>query len=479
MTQPSFLQHTELQHTRRLLIMFTILAAVGGVILLNDLSSMAGYTAVLLCGMAPAFIWLRLGGPGIPVLPIISIFYILYFAVPVLTENVGGYRPPDVLRANLPVAAFLVATTAAWGFLIVRRLSRGSSRKSVGDDDFVSTELMWPFIYSSLALGVIFQVAAIAGWLGWAGSFFGVVRAISLSASSVGSFIAGGAIGQRVLRKDQRMIVYVLLGMYIVFQLNSLYLVGALVSVGAAFSGYVVSTRRIPWLALAVCFAIVSVLHEGKGEMRQRYWAPDLYTGTSISHTPGLIAEWFDVGIEQFASRQNSQQSFADRASLLTQLLTVEQFTPDTLPYLDGVTYAYFPLLLVPRFLAPDKPQSQIAVNLLSVRYGFQTEEGTATTTIGLGIIGEAFANFGYWGVILAGLVYGSVIGALSAPSIGAKLLSLGNLLAVVALVTMMDVESDFGYLILDLWQASVAVVIFYFAVRFFAGGKPIRIARS
>jgi hypothetical protein len=148
-------------------------------------------------------------------------------------------------------------------------------------------------------------------------------------------------------------------------------------------------------------------------------------------------------------------------------LLRVQQLTPEYIPYLGGETYALLPEYLVPRFLNPDKTFSQAGLALLNIRYGIQTREGVATTTIGWGIISEAFANFGYVGVVGTAVVFGLLTALFTRWSAGRPPLSLPTLLSVAALVTLTNLEADFGFLLSILWQALVGTLLFFVPIKY------------
>jgi hypothetical protein len=94
-------------------------------------------------------------------------------------------------------------------------------------------------------------------------------------------------------------------------------------------------------------------------------------------------------------------------------LLLVQKKSPDEVPFLNGLTYAPIPRLLIPRIIDDQKGISHVGNVLLTVNYGVQTIEQTAHTSIAWGLVPEAYANFGYLGVaglaVLLGLFYGYV----------------------------------------------------------------------
>jgi hypothetical protein len=206
---------------------------------------------------------------------------------------------------------------------------------------------------------------------------------------------------------------------------------------------------------------LLSVLHAGKYEVRNRYWAPHSQSSeqTSAFRIPGMMFDWFWAGIESLGSDQKGPD-LLERASLLHMLLLVQRVTPGFIPYLEGETYALLPSMLVPRFIDSDKVESQAGLNMLSVRYGLQPVEATASTTIGWGLVAEAFANFGYLGALAIGALFGGFCGTLTRLSAGAAPLSLSMLVTIAATLTLFNVELDLSYLVTTLAQSVVAIVI-------------------
>jgi hypothetical protein len=138
----------------------------------------------------------------------------------------------------------------------------------------------------------------------------------------------------------------------------------------------------------------------------------------------------------------------------------VRRATPNYIPYLEGGTYALLPAMVVPRFLEPGKIESQAGLNLLSVRYGLQYVDSTSATTIGWGLVAEAYANFGSDGVIVVGLLFGAISGFLMRLSTGAAPLSLPMFVTIAATLTLFNVEMDFSYLVVTLAQTMAAVLV-------------------
>src|SRR4029077_14865218 len=147
-----------------------------------------------------------------------------------------------------------------------------------------------------------------------------------------------------------------------------------------------------------------------------------------------------------------------ERASLMQLLLYVQLMTPDQVPYMDGETYAIVPEGLVPRIFDPGKPASHEGTYLLNIHYGFQTREATATTTIGFGLLNEAYANFGYAGVLLLSLVLGVYYGGVSRWAQVAPVLSLRSLFAIVVANNTFQTEYSASVYVAALFQATCAL---------------------
>jgi hypothetical protein len=206
---------------------------------------------------------------------------------------------------------------------------------------------------------------------------------------------------------------------------------------------------------------MLAVLHAGKFELRNTYWAHGVSEGQEISvgQIPSVMVDWFAAGVDALWSG-GAESDVLERASLLHMLVLVQRTTPDYIPYLEGETYALLPSMLVPRFVDPEKTVSQAALNLLSIRYGLQTLESVARTTIGWGLVSEAYANFGYWAVIMVGALFGAICGALMRLSVGAPPNSLPMFITIAATLVLLNVEADFAYLMTTLVQTLAAILI-------------------
>jgi hypothetical protein len=413
----------------------------------------SAYLLVVIPAILPLYLWLRAGTPGIPTLPIIAGLFIIYYAAPVFRGDVQTDDLERILGAIGAVAGFLLSAT-----LVYQPLLRMAARKQrrAGDQaqaDILIVELM----FMGLASGILFYVAFFSGWLDWLGSFVGVARAVGLTFASIGCYLAGAARARGRLRGSAWAIALLGLGIVVAFSMNGLLLVGGIVSILASVLGYVVTARRIPWLSLIAIFAVITVLQAGKAEMREKYW--DTERQMSVSAVPATTLEWFEDGVNALWSG-NQGMDVLERASLLWVVLRVQEATPNSVPYLNGETYALLPSIMMPRFVEPEKTHSQAGLHLLSVRYHLQFEEDAERTTIGFGLVAEAYANFGLPGVLAVGAFFGALCGVITWFSTGISPVSVRMFVAIAATTILLNVEADLSYLLVTMLQGVAGVLL-------------------
>ena len=178
---------------------------------------------------------------------------------------------------------------------------------------------------------------------------------------------------------------------------------------------------------------VASILHPGKFSMRELYWGPDR-PAFRLTTLPQFYIDWFRNGFDHFTAmtglsqappREDEVSSLFERSGTLHMLLLVQQKSPNEVPFLNGITYEPIPRLLLPRFLDDDKGISHAGNVLLTVNYGVQTIEQTRGTSIGWGLVPEAYANFGYLGVASLAVVLAMFYSWITNMSFGVPMTSL------------------------------------------------------
>ncbi len=454
----SDIKRAEWLRARRTLMLVASAALGAGLIVAGSLGQFFSYCLVAGGALLAPWIWIRMGAPGIPTLPAVSALYFLYFALPILRANDDSqsFSSGDIIRAAATILTFLVAATITWR-MCLRQIQIRSAGPSA---DLANERQIAGFISLGLTLGIVFMAASVTGHLGFLGSFLGLARSIAVTAASVASYFIGCLRARGRLKGNSWLFATCGLAVLVVLAWSSLFLVGGLTFILSATLGYAITAKKIPWKIFAIALPVVAILHAGKAEMRRNNWFENTNYGNAIGlgEVPFRLLEWTRAGVVAMASGEAFQDVIA-RASLFDQLLQVQRLAPDDVPYLDGATYALLPSMLVPRFIFPDKLTSQSAMVMLNVHFGFQTTETANVTALGWGIVPEALANFGYPGVIGAGLVFGLLCGLFSRWSSGGTM-SIPTLAAIAAMTSMVVIEADLAYLLTNIWQGLIAVIL-------------------
>ena len=341
--------------------------------------------------------------------------------------------------------------------------------------EFIFGSQLKTMVFLGLGLGVLFLGALAAGSLWWLGGLFGLVRAIALTSLVVACYFLGVARGRGVLRGRSWLLAASGLGLAILISWSTLFLIGGLVFLLASSLGYISTRGKIPWLVVTVAVVLVSILHAGKEEIRNRYWQQGQEEGqsTGLLGVPRLALEWFKAGVNSLGTTATGRSAL-DRASLLQILLRVEYLTPAYIEYMRGDTYLLLPGMLIPRFVDPDKTKSQAGMDLLNIRYGILSVEGAEKTAVGWGLIAEAYANFGLVGVGGVGLLLGLVTGALTRWSAQSSGVSVSTLLAIAVMAGLINLEQDLSGLLSSLMQSTAAVFVFAAVFRLFPRGRGL-----
>jgi hypothetical protein len=334
-------------------------------------------------------------------------------------------RSPHLVTTLLPAAAFRYAQTGLWlntGYLYVN-----------GFTDYIPNEFR--ILFRSM--------------------FFGL--------GTVAIFIEMRRWGSGQLTSGTKTVVAVNLFVQFVFLIRELYLIVGISLLLIALLAYVSSSRRIPFVAIAVILPIVAVLHSGKAVMRRIYWDQG-QAQTSLADLPAFFEQWVDAGLASKTNEDDLTSSslagrLFERASLFQMLCLVAERTPETHPFLIGESYVYIPAQLIPSFLWPGKPSSLLSNILLAVHYRLVPEDSTTSVSIAFGMVAEAFANFGILGCAALGLLLGFLYKRVTVAALGAPQFSALGLLTILLGAWSFQSEQIFATWLVSLFQASLVVI--------------------
>lgn len=441
-------------------------ALVGGMALFSDLPSGPLWSglAICLCALLPAYLWSMGCAPGLPIFPVFAATHVWAFGLPVLTAHPGvfAYTHAQIAEAAATVCGFLLLGTGMW-WLAARRPARPPAAMRAIDPQ-EGAALMWVPVAAMAA----FQLLIVAGRQEWFGPVFSIVRAALLGLNTLAVFLLALRWGSGQLPARARPVLAVLLAVQWFAEAATLLLVGPMTGCLIALIGYTAGRGRVPWLPAAGLAALFIFLHLGKGEMRERYWIFEQRVVLSPAELPGFYLHWSQASLHvagddlwgQLAGRQReSAQPLWWRSSTMQLLLLAQDATPRLVPFMAGETYRIVPQLLVPRIFNPQKLRTHEGTHRLNVHYGLQRYEDTYATTIGWGLLNEAYANYGHAGVAGLAAVLGLFYGGVSRWSAPGTLLSLRALLAILVLSYAFQTEFSAGVHLSALFQSAVALL--------------------
>lgn len=428
---------------------------------------LAGGLLALFLAALPGLLWARRRINSLPVFETLLLTGANTYALPLLNGHsaLAGYPPETITRAIFGVVLFQIVAIAVFTSTPVRP---GTSR-------FWREEVITRDIGRWMLAGVAINTAylCINAFTTLIPETLGsVFRAVFFGIGIISSFIASRRLGSGQLSRTETAFFIANLAIQVVAMLTSLYLVSAMSLLLLTLIGYISASGRIPVITTLACLAVLAVLHNGKSPMRNKYWHEDDRTVPTVAELPSFFSEWFTNGLTY---REDSEQGkmtgkLVERSSLIQMLCLVVNFSPACQPFLYGETYADIPAQFVPRLVWPDKPLGHVSNSRLSVYYGLQSEEETAKTTIGFGMLSEAYANFGYYGLAGLGLVVGFLLKKIQGLAEGCPLFSYGGLFLIILLAWSFQVEFTVSIWLASLYQAAIAVLGIPFVLRQFFG---------
>jgi len=411
--------------------------------------------------LLPAYLWCAGKAHGLPIVPVFTLGFFPSYILPIQTNSkvLTGYEPGLQCKALLLASALTAIVTLIWQQLCNDPKSRIPQVRLL--DLERSTWLLVTF----MLLGLLFQITG-EFFIRFSGGVFSLIRGYTGNGAMLALFVFSFQLGQGRLGPVLRWMLFVVVGMQIVVDAASFILASTLVKLGVIGAGYTLGSQKIPWKSGIAAVLMLSVLHAGKADMRQKYWVEGAQ-GVSqfgISDYPQIFFEWVSGGWKVLksgisAETQEEIASAGDRNAMVAVFLRVLDETPAVKPFLNGETYQSIPGLLIPRVFNKEKGIAHIGNWILGYYYEFLTLDMLGKTSIGFDLMIEAFANYGTLGVLGLAVVLGLLYGWIGRISIGVPLLSFRFLLAVVVLSGTLSSNNTAGVFVTTLWQSLLALM--------------------
>jgi len=409
---------------------------------------------MIVLAVLPSLLWARRAKFGLPLFEVFMLTGINTYAIPLLSghQALGAFDPGIITKAAVGVVLFQVVANFTFAF------TKAHPKRT----RFWSHEIVTRDISRFLGYGMAVTTAytIIVAYTDWIPSdLTGIVRAIAYGVGIIATFIQCRRWGTGDLLRHEKVSFSILLIVQIIFGWVSLFLVGGISIMVLGLLGYVSGSKKIPLLLLVIVLPLVAVLHNGKSTMRTLYWDGER-PPPPIASIPAYFAEWIGYGLDaEIQAKRNDSNRLLERTSLFHIMCLVTSITPERQPYLNGETYAQIPGQFVPRFFWTEKPVGHISTYTLSIYYGLQRAEDTAKTTIGFGLLTEAYANFGFFGLGLVGVFFGCFFKLVSIWASDSPILSYGGMFMVVLMAWSFQTELTMSIWLSSLFQACVAVL--------------------
>jgi hypothetical protein len=426
------------------------------------------YLGLLIVGLGflPALLWLKRSSFGLPIFETFMATTVTAYGIPLISghNQLLNYSVETITASALAVVLFqAVAILAYINIRAAPKRTRAWTRNVVSGD--VSRYLGY-----GMALSTAYTV--IDQFTNWIPSDLeGPIRATCAGLGTIATFVECRRWGLRELPQRQKTVFVIQLIVQVVFSLVSLFLVQAISILILGLLGYISGSKKFPALTVIILLPIFGVLHHGKSAMREKYWVDNAPLPT-FGQIPDFFGEWITDGLAGSppGGDPNEKHSILDRTSLIQMLCLVVANTPDHLPYLNGETYAQVPGQFVPRFFWPQKPVGHISTYTLSIYYGLQNAEDTEKTTIGFGLLTEAYANFGFFGVAIIGCLFGVAFKKITGWARDSPILSYPGMIMIVLLAWSFQDEMPLSLWLSSLYQACLVVCAVPFVLRNFLG---------
>ena len=414
------MQLISLQKHQTTKLFWVVVVGLVGVMLYTARQDDPGVVATaLLLGIVaayPLYLWLLGWSHGLPIWPVFALVNGTFAALPMIQdpETLDNYTSGEIMTGGVTLIAFIVLGTVVWLGMTGRQ---PSLPKTVL---MVTREHSERYLFAFVAAGLFFQLNFLFWWVTFPGNTMSIVRGIALSLNYLGIFVLGFYAGRKILTRPQETLLVVMASATALAAAATLVMATAIVPVAMLLLGYALGSGKVPWKGMVAVVLLAAVLHPGKFAMRELYWGEERPPMTLLT-MPQYFGDWLSYGLAEVGvlksdgrdTEKPQASTLFERAGNVHMLLLVQKKSPDEVPFLGGITYEHIPRMLIPRIIDDGKGISHAGNVLLTVNYGVQTIEQTASTSIYWGLVPEAYANFGYLGVaalaVLLGLFYGYV----------------------------------------------------------------------
>lgn len=368
----------------------------------------------------PLMRWYSKSDQNVPMFEMICLSYAVQFGIPVyvqpnwvkvLNKSVllaWGDEFQALVYVEIGILAMII------GYYIVKTGSAALGKLQM--DLPLASNRRDTYVVTAIAIGLGTLLLSAQGMLPSNSGPFGAVIRVLINQAYVALVILAYQVhGTRTNKDRYTFLLYTLLFALIVLGLSSGMLEQALIPLVIFITVYWHAKRKFPWRFVAIAAVGFLILNSVKIQYRAQAW----YSSSDLTAID-RVTLWLDMGkqmVENTFSENGSDTGLnisqsIKRLDLLHRFVYITNVTPARIPFYEGSTYEYLLTAWIPRILWPDKPIDETNYKI-DVAYGTTFPQDYGKYTGGIGLLPEAYINFGAWGIVVIMFIQGAVFGVL------------------------------------------------------------------
>lgn len=407
--------------------------------------------------------------PPIPFLPLVGIFYVTSFGLPIFSKELELAVIKRFSLVNVNQEALILVLLGVLGMSISFYVSKYSLWSK-------TSPIQLPKTYPLNKLLTLVWLLLVLHLAGLFIPFIRTIPSLSQLLEPIG-YLAFGILyilwSRRQLPSFQsRVFLGICLPIEVIFRLAS----GALAQMMTLglFLTIIIwyERKRLPIVLISISILFYIIFNPVKYEYRALIGEGGKYSNSTSIEKVQLFT---DLVIKQYTNlngkykKKDSQKvSATERTAHILLFSNIVHDTPTIVPYWGGKTYSNLLTSYIPRAFWPDKPTERIG-NEFGRRYKYLGKNDYSTAW-NLPWIVETYANFGSLGVLIGMSLVGLFLAFLEQKLNSSRMNSLEVTFGATILFPLIYQESNFSLMMGAAVNMSFAL---YLIFRFFLGGKP------
>ena len=373
---------------------------------------------VVATSLLPLARWYARRGQGLPMFELICLSYALQFSVPIYTQpqrlQIMSNAVP--LRWSTSFEVLLYVELGVLAMVIGHDLVRRSAvSQSIPKLDLpLSPQRRTLYLWGALVGSGLLATLSALNWGPLGSPAFGAILRLVTSQFNVAIVLLAYAVYGAERNRLMQAAMYAAVFYAFLVGLTTGMLENTLMPLVLMLAVRWHATRKLPWLAILAGFVLFGLLNPAKFEFRRQVWygGEDHGFNERLSIWGQALQGEFEGGVQQGNWEETIRETLA-RFDLVHRFTYVREMTPTYIPYYQGETYAYFLYAWIPRVLWPDKPAASEANQRIDVDYDLKYS--WQDSTISIGQLPEAYANFGIIGIAVVMALQGIAFAVLDA----------------------------------------------------------------